>query len=384
MMRPMAIEWMGVVLLCLAVILPPAVAQEQSAKTITSPPLAQSFAQAATVVRAAGLPGEFILTDVAGPQLAAAFGIADRTSGGLNRVGQRWVWASVTKQVTATLVMQEVERGRIALDGPIGTYLPTFSGDTTITIRQLLQHRSGLPNPSDTPAVAGAPVFYRETGRGIADAARAANFCAGTPKRPRGGEWEYNNCDYLVLGATLEAVTGRPYADLVKERIARPLRLRSLRLAPDGASHGGAAAVGYDGNAPSSAINVATGGAAAALTGSAADLAAFDRALMSGRLSSPSSRAIAWKGDPQLGFMALGVWSYPARLSNCSTPVQLIERRGDFAGTQVRNVIAPELGRAVVLFTNDAARDFGEVWQGKGLTFDLLSAAFCPKQIADK
>lgn len=58
--------------------------------------------------------------------------------------------------------------------------------------------------------------------------------------------------------------------------------------------------------------------------------------------------------------------------------MQIVERRGDFAGTQVRNIIAPELGRAVILFTNDQSVEFGEVWQGEGLTFDLLSAALCP------
>jgi hypothetical protein len=64
----------------------------------------------------------------------------------------------------------------------------------------------------------------------------------------------------------------------------------------------------------------------------------------------------------------------------CSAPISLVERRGDFGGTQVRNVIAPSLGRAVILFTNDASAEFGEVWQGNGFTFDLLSAAFCPAQ----
>ena len=125
-------------------------------------------------------------------------------------------------------------------------------------------------------------------------------------------------------------------------------------------------------------MNVATGGAAAGLTGSAGDLARFDRGLMAGRLLSPEARMTAWAGDPKLGYMALGVWSFSSRLKGCAGPIQLIERRGDFGGTQVRNVIAPALGRAVILFTNDASAEFGEVWQGKGLTYDLLSAAFCP------
>lgn len=346
--------------------------------TVPAPSLGPAFDRTAAVVKAAGLPGELLVTDATGAERAAVFGMANRTSNKPNRVGQRWLWASVTKQVTATLVMQEVAHGRMALDAPIDRYLPNFGGDRAITVRELLQHRSGLPNPSDTIAVEGVPGFYRETGPAINDAARTAGFCASKAKGARGGQWEYNNCDYLVLGAALQAVTGRSYARLIEERIAAPLRIRTLRLARDGVFHGGAAATGYDGSAPVPEMNVATGGAAAALTGSASDLARFDRGLMTGRLLGPAARTTAWAGDVKLGFMALGVWSFPARLRGCAAPVQLVERRGDFGGTQVRNVIAPALGRAVILFTNDASAEFGEVWQGKGLTFDLLSAAFCP------
>ncbi|NBU29541.1 MAG: hypothetical protein EBS42_15420 [Caulobacteraceae bacterium] len=57
----------------------------------------------------------------------------------------------------------------------------------------------------------------------------------------------------------------------------------------------------------------------------------------------------------------------------------LIERRGDFAGVQVRNLMAPERGRALVALINEAEFDFGEIWQGRGPTFDLASAAFCPE-----
>ena len=343
-----------------------------------APPLAAAFGRAAAVVKGAGLPGELVVTDASGAERAAAFGMASRAAKVPNRVGQRWLWASVTKQVTATLIMQEVAHGHMALDGPVGRYLPNFGGDRAITVRELLQHRSGLPNPSDSNAIDNVPGFYRETGSAIGDTARANGFCSGKAKAARGGQWEYNNCDYLVLGAALEAVTGRGYQRLVEERIAAPLRLRTLRLARDGASYGGAAATGYDGEAPTPVINVATGGGAAALTGSASDLARFDRGLMTGRLLDPAARTTAWAGDAKLGFMALGVWSFPARLKGCAAPVQLIERRGDFGGTQVRNVIAPALNRAVILFTNDATAEFGEVWQGKGLTFELLSAAFCP------
>jgi hypothetical protein len=84
-----------------------------------------------------------------------------------------------------------------------------------------------------------------------------------------------------------------------------------------------------------------------------------------------------WRGEPKLGYAALGAWSFPSTLRGCAGPVRLVERRGAIGGVQVRNVIAPEKGRVLIVFTNDEGVDFGEVWQGKGLSHDLLSAALC-------
>ena len=346
------------------------------------PSLTTAAARVTAIAKTAHFAGEIAVADLTGPVVDRVLGLVDRGTQQGHRPGARWLWASVTKQVTAVLVMQQVEAGTLSLDGTIHLYLPDFAGATgdTVTLRQLLQHLSGLPNPNDTPAGAGdVPKFYTDTGAGIADTPRALGFCSGAPKARPGSGFAYNNCDYLVLGAILERVTGKTYARLVADQIATPLGLRSLRLARDGALRGGGAATGYTGGGkPYPSVNVATFGAAGALTGTARDLIAFDRALAGAKLVGPASRAILWKGDPKLGYQALGVWSFPARLVGCALPVTLIERRGDVGGIQVRNVIAPDLGRSVAVFVNDDTLDFGEVWQGKGLSYELLSAAFCP------
>lgn len=347
-----------------------------------TPPLAIAAVRVLAVAEAAHLSGEIALVDREGAVIDKAFGVADRESGRRHVVGTPWLWASVTKQVTAILVMQQVEAGKLSLDKTIRTYLSDFasaSGDR-VSLRQLLQHLSGLPNPDDTPPDSDdVPSFYREVGSGISEAARAKNFCAGKPKAEPGAGFAYNNCDYLVLGAILERVTGVTYAALVDERIAKPLGLRSLKVAGDSVSQGDYDAVGYTSKGMRyPPINVATFGAAAALVGTASDLALFDRALVAGMLLKAESRKALWESDPKLGYQALGVWTFPASLAGCKTPVSLVERRGDVGGIQVRNVIAPALGRSIAIFTNDDTVDFGEVWQGKGLSYDFLSAAFCP------
>jgi CubicO group peptidase (beta-lactamase class C family) len=318
---------------------------------------------------------------VAGPDrvvYARAVGLADRAAGRPHTLDEPWRWASVTKQVTAVLVMQEVEAGRLGLDRTVAEVLPDFAGPTArrVTVRQLLQHTSGLPNPDDTPKGAdGVPAFYRAAAGGSPDA--ALGFCAGAGARPPAARFEYNNCDYLVLGAVLERATGLSYAALVDRRLARPLGLTTLRVEQRGAAPH-PPVVGYlAAGAPEPRFDLGAYGAAGALRGSAGDLLAFDRALLGGRLVAPATRAALWAGDPKLGYAALGAWSFPAALAGCAAPVPLVERRGAIGGVQVRNVLAPGRGVSVVVFANTEGTDFGEVWQRRGLSYELLRAALC-------
>jgi CubicO group peptidase (beta-lactamase class C family) len=354
----------------------------------------------------AGFAGTILVADADRVLYARAVGLADRAAGRAHTLDHPWRWASVTKQVTALLVMQEVEAGRLRLDQPLAEALPGFAGPTArqVTLRQLLQHTSGLPNPEDTPKGAdGVPAFYRPVAAApVARAAAAMNpsatatgsagpsanasaalgYCAGSSARPPGAHFAYNNCDYLVLGAVLERVTGLSYAALVERTLARPLGLATVRVRAPGTPAGssaGAPVVGYlAAGAPEPEFDVGTYGAAGALYGTARDLLAFDRALMAGRLLTPAARAALWAGDPKLGYAALGAWAFPAALAGCAAPVSLVERRGAIGGVQVRNVLAPERGVSVIVFANTEATDFGEVWRGQGFTYELLRAALCP------
>ncbi len=301
-----------------------------------------------------------------------AYGLKDREGQTPHAVGSIWRWASVTKQVTAVLVMQEVERKHLTLEATLGSVLPSFTGPTknAVTIRMLLQHTSGLPNPDDSPAGKdGVPSFYR----GPADLPTALAFCGGAvkPVEP-GSTFAYNNCDYRVLEAVLEAVTGLPWNVLVQQRVGTMLALERLRLDPPDAVRG------YDEQGQKEPVlSLPTFGAAGALGGTVRELFRFDEALRNGKLLKPASLAVLWQGNPKLGFEALGQWSYDAPLKGCAKPVHVVERRGDIGGVVVVNVIAPERAGEVLLFSNTARTDWGQVWQGQGLLHDVLAATFC-------
>jgi D-alanyl-D-alanine carboxypeptidase len=332
--------------------------------------LRRSFAAA----MAQGFAGEVLVGDLQRVHFHAVAGLAHRQPAQPHLAGQVWRWASVSKQVAATLVMREVDAGRVELDQPLSRYLPSFKGPSAerITVRHLLQHLSGLPNPDDTPAGPdGIPGFYAAGGP------QALAFCAGAPRREPAVEFNYNNCDTLLVGELLAQVSGTPYARWLQQQLTTPLQLKTLRLADD-RNPPRARAMAYDAKgAPVPQPLLSRFGAAGALEGSAPDLLAWDRALMSGRLVSPAGLRTLWAGEPKWGYVALGAWGFEAQLAGCAQPVQLVERRGDVGGIQVRNILAPALGMAVIVFTNLAEWEFGEVWQGKGFTHELLSAALC-------
>lgn len=285
---------------------------------------------------------------------------------------RRWPWASVTKQLLAVLVMKQVGAGRLKLDVPASTYLPALRPDAGApTLRQLLQHRAGLRNPEDsTKAADGLPSWYRQKDDAVA-------WCLAGRSAP-GGEWRYNNCDSLVLGAILQRVTGVSVSALLDRDIIRPLKLEGLAFAGSPADRSGRKpGLAVEQTADERAI-LTRYAAAGGLVGTPLDLLAFDRALLAGRLLTPAARDEMWKGDPKLGFMALSQWSFTAPLKGCAAPVRIVERRGGIGRFQVRNLILPDAKRILILFTDDGEYDFGEIWQGKGLSHDLLSAAACP------
>jgi CubicO group peptidase (beta-lactamase class C family) len=315
--------------------------------------------------------------------------IAQDADGNSRKAGQLWRWASVTKQVIAVMIMQEVARGSVTLDAPVSRYLPEFRSPNAglITVRQLLRHQTGLPNPDDTtPDAQGVPSYYTPDFAGNKDP--LTGFCAGPVKGEPGGGWSYNNCDYIVAGALLEAVTGQSWQsslDLRKRRKFsksdpklwdRPLigigRVTDAQPVPDPWP-------GHVAGAREPAIDITSYGSAGALYGTASDLVAFDMHLANGQYLPPDALADLWDGQPELGYLALGQWAFEAPLKGCAAPVRIVERRGAIGGVQVRNFILPDDKVALAMFTDQAEFDFGEIWQGAGFSYEMLSLAACPQ-----
>lgn len=311
----------------------------------------------------AGFAGEVLVAKGNRVLLDKGYGAVAPNGRAKHRAGSPWRLASISKQITAALVVRQFAMQRRSLDQAIDftaerhLALPKVRNLAGLTARQLLTHHTGLANPDETPVNAeGVPAFYRDAG----DAPRL-DLCETKTAQP-GAPFSYNNCDYLVLGALLS-----PHApDVVPAGIyaAGPLD----RGVP-GFVHGQA----------EPQFSLANWGAAGGMIGTARALFSFDRSLMTGKLLKPAALAELWKPEGGRSYQALGQWVFPGSLKGCATQKRIVQRDGEIYGVQTRNFILPDDDLVVIMFTNRSSDDFpiGEIWQGKGFAFDLLSAVAC-------
>lgn len=132
--------------------------------------------------------------------------------------------ASLTKVVaTTTAVMLLYDAGRVALDAPVVQYLPAFAGDSvrnSITVEQLLTHRSGLPSGLDLWRLASTPAQ-----------AKALVYTAPLKRAP-GAAYEYSDLGPILLGLIVEAVTEQSLDRFVTEKVFTPLGMTDTRFRP--------------------------------------------------------------------------------------------------------------------------------------------------------
>jgi D-alanyl-D-alanine carboxypeptidase len=199
---------------------------------------------------------------------------------------------SVTKEFTSACVLKLAEEGRLALDDPIGKYLPDFpTGGRSVTIEELLNHTSGIHSYTDMPA-------WRDRMREDWTLSQLEAFFRDEPfDFEPGAKWHYDNSGYVLLGAILEKVAGKPYADVVADMIFRPLGMASSRYGNDTPIIPGRVA-GYQ-KTPEGIVNapflsMTQPYAAGALVSTVDDLARWQAALDGGRVLKPETLRRMW------------------------------------------------------------------------------------------
>ncbi len=190
---------------------------------------------------------------------------------------------SITKQFASAVLLQMAAEGKVALDDPLSKFLPTFPGAGGITVRQLLNHTSGIQSYTDIPGW----MVEANTARPYSTEQLIAVFKDLPPVKKPGAAWAYNNSGYVLVGAIIEAVVRRPWHEEVARRLTGPNRLTTIRYFADPAA-ASAMATGYAGDdaraSVAQRIDMSVASAAGALVGTASDLTRWDDALHRGKV----------------------------------------------------------------------------------------------------
>ena len=287
--------------------------------------------------------------------VAKGYGMADldqrvpATATTLYRIG------SITKQFTAASVMRLVEQGKVALDDSIATYVPSLPAAWRgVTVRQLLNHTSGIPSYTDV-GVRWQRRWREDMTPDTIVAITAADSVWFAP----GSDWRYDNTGYVVLGMLLDHVTGQPYPQYLEQQLLRPLGLEHTWYCDMNRVLPGRAA-GYE---PGGAepwrhtvyLSMTQPYAAGSLCSTVGDVARWDRLLATGKVVSAASyRAMTTPegaaASHHYGF-GLGVDTLGGRT--------MITHGGGIPGFLSENAWFPSESLAVVVLTNSGSGNPG-------------------------
>jgi len=178
-----------------------------------------------------GVPGIVVaLAEGGAAPLVAATGYADVDRKIPLRPDTRLFIGSISKNVFATIALQLVEEGVLALDDPLSEYLEWPRGDE-ITVRMLMNHTSGIPDYFTTLSLAnsteGVPEFFS---RPRPPSEIIEMMPSGDPTFDPGTQQSYSNTNGLLVGQVIEVVTGESLGEVFEERIVSRLALENTYL----------------------------------------------------------------------------------------------------------------------------------------------------------
>ncbi len=185
---------------------------------------------AVRVVKSANVPAVGLATWIDGKTELGVSGIQKTGSQEPAVLSDRWLIGSIGKAMTATLVAIFIEEGKLDWDTKLGDILkdmPMSEGYRTVTIEQLMQHLSGLPQDQ----IYTAPDLERIMGK-LEDpvkirAAYAKDVLNRAPLSPPGERMAYSNAGYSLLGHIIERIAKKPFENVIHERLFTPLGMKS-------------------------------------------------------------------------------------------------------------------------------------------------------------
>jgi CubicO group peptidase (beta-lactamase class C family) len=228
--------------------------------------------------------GEAVLVARNGRILFAhGYGLADRERQSPTTPETRFRVGSVTKQFTTAAILYLSEKGKLSINDPLAKYFIDYPGGNKITLRQLLNHTSGLHNYT------AHPDFLARVIHPIAPNDLIAWFRDDPTDFPPGDQFNYSNTNYVLLGQIVEKVAGMPLGDFLRTRFFIPLGMHDTGIWNNAAPPDHSAR-GYswidNGFQPAIDWDMSWAAGAGALYSTVGDLWHWTEALQSGRVLS--------------------------------------------------------------------------------------------------
>ncbi len=238
------------------------------------------------------IPGAMVLAWTKDATWSYPTGTADLSTGAKVVADEVFPIRSVAKSFTVTLLLQLVDQGKVKLDDPVSTYLPDFRDGDQITVRELANMTSGLPDYTNQKLI---DVLQTDpTGHKTPEELLA--FSADEPLDfPPGTAYSYSNANTIAVGLVVEKAGGQPYADQLQERILGPLHLTHTQFlegseTPDPHPLGYAVDEDTGKPEPQPVISYSLLSFAGGIVSTAADLRLWAKALATGSLLKPATQ----------------------------------------------------------------------------------------------
>lgn len=184
-------------------------------------------------------------------------------------------WASVGKMFTSVVINQLIKEQKLGMASPLSKWFPLFKFSDKITIQDLLVHTSGIYSFNYDESFNSSPNLYYSPDQLIAIAQKAK------PQFKPGEHWSYSNTNYLLLALIAEAIEHKPFAQIVQERIVKPIGLTSIKVLEPKEQPSNLAQCHKNGDIILRDYSVPLG--AGNLVGNAADMVKFHIALLSNK-----------------------------------------------------------------------------------------------------
>ncbi|HMR19495.1 MAG TPA: serine hydrolase domain-containing protein [Sphingobacterium sp.] len=235
------------------------------------------------------------------------FGWADYLHRDSLKIDSKFELASVSKPLTALAVLQLVEQGKLDLDALVSSFFPDFPYEG-VTVRQLLAHRSGLPN-----YIYLVDKIWEDKRKGMTNADALALLTEHKPAREGApdGRFQYNNSNYMLLASIVAKVSGQDFPSYMQEHIFNPAGMKNTAALPKiGREKVPTNVIGHDKVWRRSVVQDFLDGTIGdkGIYSSVQDLYLLDRALKEGRILSQGMQDSAYfpRSDPNRGLFSYG------------------------------------------------------------------------------